>query len=225
MVPAFEFGPFELDVEERTLMKGDCAVPMAPKTFETLLVLVRRAGHLVSRKELADALWPDTYVSDATLSQSVWLVRRALGPCPEARSWIETVPRLGYRFLPCVRSGKSSRRFAPRASARLVLGRRRIALDEGETILGRDPDLAACLESPTVSRRHARLVVTDGAATLEDLGSKNGTWVKGEKVVGSVRLEDGDAVRLGSVALVFRVTQGMPSTQTDLPGRRRGVPA
>jgi DNA-binding winged helix-turn-helix (wHTH) protein len=223
MAPVFEFGPFELDVEERLLKRGGRTVPLPPKTLETLRVLVSRAGHLVTREELSHALWPDTYVSDATLSQSVWLVRRALGEGPEGESWIETVPRVGYRFLPSVRVKKAGRTLpGRRTSCRLVCGSQRIVLDEGETVVGRDPDLEACFESSSISRRHARLVVNGGVATLEDLGSKNGTWVNGARVSGPVTLSNGDAVRLGSVAFVFRVTVGVASTRTDLPDGKRG---
>jgi len=90
---------------------------------------------------------------------------------------------------------------------RLIWKRREIDLVEGENILGRDRDAVVWLDSPTVSRRHARIVVSGDKAMLEDLGSRNGTWIKGRQVTGPVRLSDLDEVKLGSVVAVFRILE------------------
>jgi pSer/pThr/pTyr-binding forkhead associated (FHA) protein len=91
---------------------------------------------------------------------------------------------------------------------------RRIALHSGENILGRDVEGTITLDSPSVSRRHARIQVLEHNATIEDLGSKNGTYVRGERVSAAVRLSDGDDVRIGSVVLRFRQQAGPRSTMT-----------
>ena len=88
---------------------------------------------------------------------------------------------------------------------RLIWNRREIELSEGENVLGRDHGAVAWIDSPTVSRRHARIVVSDEQAVLEDLGSRNGTWVRGRRVTGRLRLADLDELKLGSVVMVFRV--------------------
>ena len=85
---------------------------------------------------------------------------------------------------------------------------------KASTVLGRDPDLALCLGSPSVSRRHAQLRVTGGAAVLEDLGSKNGTFLNDRKVTSPVSLSDGDQLRLGTVRLTLRTLGSPASTQT-----------
>jgi pSer/pThr/pTyr-binding forkhead associated (FHA) protein len=88
-------------------------------------------------------------------------------------------------------------------------------------VLGRDPALELCLESSSVSRRHARLHIADGVAVLEDLGSKNGTFVNGQRTTAAVRLSDRDQITVGSVRLRFRILSAQPSTETT--GRDRGA--
>ncbi|MCA1635919.1 MAG: winged helix-turn-helix domain-containing protein [Acidobacteria bacterium] len=96
----YEFGPFCLDASERTLRRGDEPVRLTPKEFETLLVLVRGGGRVMSKEELLKEIWPDTFVEEATLAQNVFTLRKALAKCDEGapQSYIETVPRRGYRF-------------------------------------------------------------------------------------------------------------------------------
>src|SRR5688572_438391 len=90
----FEFGPFRLDTGERILWRDGMPVALQPRVFDTLVLLVHRAGQLVRKDELLRELWPDTHVSEANLTQNVWLLRRALG---EETVYVETVPKAGYR--------------------------------------------------------------------------------------------------------------------------------
>jgi DNA-binding winged helix-turn-helix (wHTH) protein/tetratricopeptide (TPR) repeat protein len=90
------FGPFTLEAEEGRLVRDGQPVALTPKAFEALVVLLTRRGQLVTRQQLIDALWPDTYVSDANLTGTIWMVRRVLGG---SERWIETVPKRGYRFV------------------------------------------------------------------------------------------------------------------------------
>lgn len=99
----YEFGPFVLDVGERTLSVTGRPVPLAPKVHEMLVALVRRAGKLVSKRELLDIVWTDTYVEEGILAVHVSTLRKALAGHDEAE-YIETVPRAGYRFTAPVRS-------------------------------------------------------------------------------------------------------------------------
>jgi DNA-binding winged helix-turn-helix (wHTH) protein/WD40 repeat protein len=93
----WEFGEFRLDVRARLLLRDGIPVPLTPKALEVLVHLVRNAGRAVSREELLDTIWPDAVVTDASLTQAVFLVRKALGET-EASTYVETVPRVGYRF-------------------------------------------------------------------------------------------------------------------------------
>ena len=95
----YEFGEFQLDVAERLLRHGEKLVPLTPKAFETLLVLVRRAGHLVEKDDLMKQVWADAFVEEANLARNIWTLRKALGDDQGAHHYIETVPKLGYRFV------------------------------------------------------------------------------------------------------------------------------
>jgi len=96
----YEFGPFRLDPAERKLLRGDDQVELTPKAFDTLVLLVRNSGHLLEKEKLMAALWPDSFVEEGSLSNNIFLLRRALGDDP---AFIETIPRRGYRFIGAVR--------------------------------------------------------------------------------------------------------------------------
>ena len=109
-------------------------------------------------------------------------------------------------------------RGAARQAWRLFWGTREIALEEGETVLGRDPAATILVDHKSVSREHARIRVSTDGATLEDLGSKNGTSLRGEKLTEPAPLSDGDEIRLGSVSMTFRVFTLPDSTETAAEG-------
>ena len=97
----YEFGPFRMDVQRRVFTRGGHAIPLAPKTFDLLVFLVRSDGRAVSKQELMTALWPDAFVEEANLSFQISALRKALGE--SGSRWIETLPRRGYRFVAAVR--------------------------------------------------------------------------------------------------------------------------
>lgn len=99
----YEFGPFRLDPSERLLLRAGEPVPLTPKAFETLIALVKRAGHLADKEELLKELWPDSFVEESNLAQNIHALRRALGEGENGKPYIETVPKRGYRFLAAVR--------------------------------------------------------------------------------------------------------------------------
>ena len=96
--PVYEFGPFRLDVSEHRLLHGEEIVPLGPKVFETLLVLIEHSGHVLEKKELMMRLWPDSFVEESSLTQNISLLRKALSEAG-GQQFIETVPKLGYRFV------------------------------------------------------------------------------------------------------------------------------
>ena len=93
------FGSFRLDTARRRLWRDDEIVPLTPKAFETLVVLVARAGQVVEKDEILKAVWPDTFVEDATLAQNISTLRKALGDTSDTPSYVATIPRRGYRFI------------------------------------------------------------------------------------------------------------------------------
>ena len=99
-----DFGPFRLDSDERVLLCEGKPVPLSPKSFDMLLVLVENRGRLLKKDDLMKLVWPDSFVEEGNLSHHVFTVRKALGDEKGAAKYIETVPRRGYRFIADVRS-------------------------------------------------------------------------------------------------------------------------
>ncbi|HUI44187.1 MAG TPA: winged helix-turn-helix domain-containing protein [Terriglobia bacterium] len=100
----YEFGPFRVDPEERLLWRGKKPVPLKPKVFETLLVLVQRGEGLVLKDDLMKSVWPDTFVEESNLAQNIFVLRKALGDTSSEQRYIVTVPGRGYRFVQRVRT-------------------------------------------------------------------------------------------------------------------------
>ncbi len=123
----FEFGPYRLDVAEHRLRDGDRPVLLKPKVFETLVLLVRNAGRLQSKADLMKALWPDAVVDETNLNKNIWLIRRALGGSGDSSEYIETVPRIGYRFTASVQRVRLDE--APSISEALPMTASPLALD------------------------------------------------------------------------------------------------
>lgn len=99
----FEFGPFRLDVTERLLLRDGQPVPLTQKAFETLLVLIQHNGYMVEKEELIKMIWQDSFITEATLAQNIFTLRKALGENHHEHQYIETVPKRGYRFIAKVR--------------------------------------------------------------------------------------------------------------------------
>ena len=99
---------------------------------------------------------------------------------------------------------------------RIAWGDREFALEEGENLLGRDPEVTVWIDLNSVSRKHARILVAAGRATIEDLGSRNGTSVRGERITALTKLTNGDTIKIGAASLVFRSFRGLGSTQSEV---------
>jgi DNA-binding winged helix-turn-helix (wHTH) protein len=210
-----DFGDFTLDRDTRQLLRGERELPLEPKAFELLELLLSCRPRALSKAAIRDRLWPRTFVSESTLSGLVVDLRAALGDAARRPLYLRTVRGFGYAFCgDAADAGGDSRpdRRGPRL--RLFWGEREIPLGQGENVLGRVEGAAAWIDSPTVSRRHARILVSGSRATLEDLGSKNGTFLRGERIDAPARLADGDEVRFGHVRMTFRVFPGGASTAT-----------
>ena len=212
------FGEFTLDIESRQLHQGDVEKHLSPKGFELLRLLVENRPRALSKAELHERLWPATFVSEATLTSLVAEVRESLGETAGTGRFVRTVHRFGYAF------GATATDVAPAAPSSAQRVRcwviwewGQVPLADGEHLLGRDADVAVWLESPTVSRHHARIRVDGNVATIEDMGSKNGTYLRGERLSAPSKLSDGDEIRLGEISVKFRSLESDLSTMTQSP--------
>ena len=116
----YQFGPFHLDARERRLSRGGEMIPLRLKVFDTLLVLVENAGRLITKQELLEAIWPETTVEENNLNHNVSVLRKALGERATGQQYIETVPRVGYRFVAAVDAIAATPAWPSTASASLA---------------------------------------------------------------------------------------------------------
>jgi DNA-binding winged helix-turn-helix (wHTH) protein len=174
---SLRFADFVFDAGSRELRGPGGPRRLSPKAFECLGALLERRPEVVARAQLQDRRWPKTFVADTSLRRVIAEIREALGDDERKPRFIRTVRGFGYAFCGAIEDERAAPRAAGDAACRLEWGHREIPLREGENVLGRTDDAVVWIDSPRVSRRHARIVVSGGAATIEDLGSKNGTTV------------------------------------------------
>jgi DNA-binding winged helix-turn-helix (wHTH) protein len=205
------FGDCEFDPDTREVFREGKPVHVSPKAFALLAVLIERRPKAVSKDELHGILWPDTFVSDANLPNLVAELREILGDDAHEPRVIRTVPRFGYAFL----AETTTEPARPTAQGfRLIWGDREVALHPGENVIGRDDGATLWIDDPLVSRRHARIVIGETGAVLEDLGSKNGTLLRGERIRSPAKLVDEDLITIGPASMVFRVFKRPAPTAT-----------
>jgi DNA-binding winged helix-turn-helix (wHTH) protein len=213
------FRSFVVDEARRQLLRDGRELHLTPKAFDTLVLLLDAAPRVVRKSELHDRLWPNGAVSDASLVGLVGEIRRALGDRDPGARIIRAVPRVGYAFdAPVAVEGTQSVDGEAQLAIKhwLVWRGRRVSLAGGPNLIGRDPDSRMWLDYTTVSRRHARIVVSEAGALLEDLGSKNGTSIDGARVSAPTLLRDGDHLGFGRMLVIYRESAAGPPTVTEL---------
>src|SRR5215831_9962915 len=99
----YEFGPFRLDPKEHTLLRDGRPIPLRPKVFDILLVLIENRGHLVDKEQLMNSVWTEQFVEEGNINKNISMLRQALGEGDNGQQFIETVPKRGYRFIAEVR--------------------------------------------------------------------------------------------------------------------------
>jgi DNA-binding winged helix-turn-helix (wHTH) protein len=202
------FGEFVFDPDVRLLVRRRTPVHLTPKAVELLALLVDRRPRPVPKEEIHERIWPGVFVSDASLTALVFDVRAALGESAREPRYIRTVHGFGYAFVP-----EGGVALTARGSCRLIVDGRVIELANGENLVGRSVECAVRLDSTDVSRRHARITVRDDTATVEDLGSTNGTFVSGKRLTGPVKLSAGMTVTFGSTEAIFDDSPEEPRTE------------
>ena len=187
---------------------------LTPLAFTLLELLVTGAPRVFTKKELHDRLWPDSFVSDASLTSLIKELRRALDDRGD-RAIISTVHGVGYAFEGQIHATTP-------ASAPVILvhwvehNGRKLRLHAGENLIGRAPDAEVWIDVGNISRRHATIVVTEATAELHDLGSKNGTRANDRLITSPTTIKDGDLVGVGDVTLVYRCATAGPPTDSQV---------
>jgi DNA-binding winged helix-turn-helix (wHTH) protein len=216
-VSAVAFADFVLDRDAHELRRGGQPVLLSPKAYQLLEVLVGHSPKALSKSALQEQLWPDTFVVEKNLVNLIAEIREAIGDDAAHPRFIRTVNRFGYAFRDPAAQPPAERQpiRATVARFRVVWPGGRAGLSDGEHVLGRDPDLELFLDAPDVSRRHARISIAGDEATIEDLDSRNGTFVSDRRLQGAIRLTDGDSIRVGSVRLTFAAVRSLGSTESE----------
>lgn len=204
------FGDFTIDRSSRTLHRGEIVLSIQPKHFELLWLLLERRPSAVSKQEIYRRLWPDVVVEEANLHNIVSDLRKLLED--RAHRSIRTVHRYGYAFAADAKEEVTDGRPSP---FELRIGERAFPLRQGENLIGRDENADVLLDAPDISRLHARISIGNEGASIEDLGSKNGTFVGTRRVAQVVEVNDGDPIVFASIAAIFcrRRSRGMTITR------------
>lgn len=210
------FNDVRVNIGSRQVFRGAEPVHLTRKAFDLLVLLIEKRPDAVSKEAIHQHLWPDTFVSEASLQALISEVRQAVGDNGRKRSVVRTVHAVGYAFNVDVKPDTESVSETRAIRGWLVGELARIPLYGGENVLGRD-ESATMVDDTTVSRRHVRVVIDADAVTIEDLGSRNGTWVADRPLTGRAPINEGDSIRMGSARFIYRPVAGTDSTQPVKP--------
>jgi DNA-binding winged helix-turn-helix (wHTH) protein len=200
------FGDFVFDSHLRTLARRGKPVDLAPKAYQLLEALIESRPAPVTKDALYERLWPRTFVEPGNLHNLIADIREALGD--KDHETIRTIHRVGYAFAGTAREQEPASRLIA------VIGSREIPLVEGENLIGRDPDCRIVINSPDISRHHARIIVSGPAVVVEDLCSKNGTFVGKTRAAGVTAIAEGDDLLVGRTRLLVRSARELSPTAT-----------
>jgi DNA-binding winged helix-turn-helix (wHTH) protein len=238
----FRLGEWLIIPDLGRVTRGADVHHVEPKIMDVLVLLASRPGHVFSRADIIDAVWAKKFIGESALSRAVALLREALNDDAHAPQYLETIPKRGYRLLtPVEPVDEATANAAAQAAAHhtpsrastdghgarheglcsLIWGQVRLALADGEHVIGRDPQAVLRIPSNRVSRQHARIAVSGAHAVLEDMGSRNGTFVRGQRVTAPLELTSGDEIFVGSEVITFTVAFPEGSTEEDTAGEAR----
>lgn len=195
----FLVGDWLVEPPFNRISRGEEVVRLDLKAMELLVFLAEHRGEMLSKRRLVDSVWRIEVIADGTLTHAVAQLRKSLGDDARHPAYIETIPKRGYRMIAPVSSSDVPRTTtrSPASRFRLAAHDGEVALHQGENLIGRDRAATVRVDCPGVSRRHARVVVDGETAMLEDLGSKNGTFLADRAAVKPVPLTHGDEIWIG----------------------------
>lgn len=217
----FDLGEVRVEPSSCRVVRDGRQIAVEPKVMALLELLASRPGEVLSKGEILERVWEGGFVVESVVTRAVSLLRAALGDDSRKPTYVETIPRRGYRLIAPVAGletveGRSPDPSRPPAPGEWTLhsDSGSVRLHAGETVIGRGENVDLPLDSVQVSRRHARIVVTGGRAMLEDLGSKNGTRLNGRLVSGPTLLRPLDVLVVGSVRLIVQSGSSEVETET-----------
>src|SRR5262245_26161915 len=218
---SLRFDEYTLDPQAHVLRRGGREISLSKKAFLLLEMLLEKRPQLLSHQEIRDRIWPTTFVSHTCLAGLVSDLRKALGDDRLHPRYFRTVHGVGYAFVGET-VAEPGRSIEP---SRFLLRwrEREFPLVEGPNLIGRGPNCQVRITSTRVSRQHSRIVVAAARATIEDLGSKNGTHVKGRRVSEPTSLRDGEEILLGHEAVRFVAASAESSTETEQVSSIRSI--
>jgi len=219
-----QFGDLTFDADTRQIWTGRKEVRLSPKAFDLLALLIARRPKAVSKAEIREHLWPGTFVSDSNLPSLISEIRDAIADHRRKPGLLRTLHGFGYAFQAEQSAAAESGTAAGQtANGWLVGSTAEVALLPGENIIGREGDGVILVKSSTVSRKHARIAIDASGAVVEDLGSKNGTYVNDRRIDVPTPVVDGDQIRIGSLLFTFRLSQGNETTETQSSRTGKGL--
>lgn len=207
------FGSCSVDQATRQVFRDGVEVHLPPKAFDLLTHLIAQRPRVLAKAELHRLLWPSSFVTDDSLARLVSLLRAAIGDTGRDGSIVRTVHGVGYAFAAEVAQVSLVTTPAGR-SFRLVGQDSELVIGDGEHIIGRDPGAHLRIDSPKVSRRHARVFVRGGELWIEDLDSKNGTFVNGHRITGAQHIAPESEIRVGPFVLRVCEDAALSATET-----------
>ena len=218
---AFRIGAWLVEPDFARISRGGEEVRLRPRAMDVLVHLAMAAGALATKQQLIDAVWRTEFVSDHALTQVIAELRTALGDDARQPSYIENIPRRGYRLVAAVTplAVVSPQQRDTSLPFKLQGADGDHPLIQGANVIGRTGDADICIDRTEVSRCHARIVVQGTTATIEDLGSKNGTYVNGDRLERQALLTSGDEIWIGRSVARFRfLIEGEPTmTEQTVP--------
>ncbi len=214
---SFHLGDWLVEPTLDRISRDGTVLQLRPRAMDVLVCLAMEAGKLAAKRHLIDAVWQTEFVSDHALTQVIAEIRAALGDDARNPAYIENIPRKGYRLVAAVTPVEAAIRPVREATLPLRLqgNGTEYPLSQGSNVIGRTADAAVCIDRTEVSRCHARVVVNGTTATVEDLGSKNGTFLNGQRLHQPTVLADGDEIWIGRSVARFRYLIDGEPTQTE----------
>ena len=214
--PPFRLGDWFVEPALNRISRDGSSYQLPLKVMDVLVFLAEHAGTTMPKRHIIDVVWRTEFITENTLTQAIADLRRVLGDNARDPQFIETITKRGYRLIAEVEIFDDAAPITPTTGlpCALVVDRQESTLVAGDNLIGRATDVVVRLESEEVSRHHADIHVSLDGATLEDLGSKNGTFLWGSRVEGPTPLKDGDEITIGPVVLTFRVLSSLATTRS-----------